>query len=116
MSRTLAQDKPLWRTLLLAGVLAGVSLVAPAGTGAFTYTFTTLDIPGAFFTAAWGINNAGQIVGTGTFPIPGLPFPNATNRGFLYTGGSFSIIDVPSSQFTTAYANRVRTLFTSVRN
>jgi hypothetical protein len=46
-----------------------------------SYTFTTIDVPGATFTFAFGINTAGQIVGrfgdaTGshqTWPRPPLP-------------------------------------------
>jgi probable HAF family extracellular repeat protein len=48
------------------------------------------------YTTAHGINNAGQIVGT---------FINAATleqHGFLYTDGSFSIIDVPGSIYTNA--------------
>ena len=48
MYRALTQVKPLRRALLLAGVLAGVVLVAPANAWALTYTFTTLDVPGSW--------------------------------------------------------------------
>ena len=42
----------------------GLVLAAFASSAsAAPYTFTTLDVPGAIFTAAVGINNAGQVVG-----------------------------------------------------
>jgi uncharacterized membrane protein len=43
-------------------------------------TFTTLDYPGSAFTSLWGINNAGQIVGTTR--INGVPY------GFLAQPGN----------------------------
>ena len=103
MYRTFTQDKSLRRALLLVGVLTWMVLGASDSVGAQTYSFTRIDVPGAFKTAVWGINNAGQIVGTGGFPIPGFPHPPyGTSRGFVYTGGSFSPIDVPGSLFTVA--------------
>jgi probable HAF family extracellular repeat protein len=54
------------------------------------YSFTPIDVPGGFFTTAWGINNSGQIVGFyDTLPPPGLVF-----RGFLDTDGTFSTMDL----------------------
>ncbi len=61
----------LW-LLLLVGLIVG----APAGATA-TFVFTPLDVPGATDTIAFGINDAGQIVGF---------FSDATGRhGFLAT-------------------------------
>jgi len=52
-------------------------------------TFTTIDVPGATsFTVAFGINNAGRIVGV---------FDNPQNRGFLYDRGTFTAVDVPGA-------------------
>src|SRR5205823_307133 len=49
--------------------------------------YTTLDVPMAVTTAAWGINNAGQIVGAYvTGPV---------DHSFLYSGGTYTIIDHP---------------------
>jgi uncharacterized membrane protein len=55
-----------------------------------SYTFTVIDFPGASFTQAWGINNAGDIVGY---------YLDATGRAhdFLLSGGRFTTIDVPGS-------------------
>src|SRR5436190_8564168 len=52
--------------------------------------FTTIDGPSASLTRAFGINDAGQIVGE---------FRDASNRahGFLLSGGSFITIDDPAA-------------------
>ena len=67
----------------------------PPAALAIDYTFTTIDVPGA--TANWGaygINDSGSIVGT---------YDDATGmHGFLYVGGSFTAIDVPSNGTTVA--------------
>jgi probable HAF family extracellular repeat protein len=92
MSRPLMHDKSFRCVLFLAGVLAGMILAAPACAGAPAYTFTTIDPPGSIGTDAFGINNAGAIVGNfGT---------GGPSHGFLATGGHFTTIDVPGSTFT----------------
>jgi uncharacterized membrane protein len=52
------------------------------------YTYTTLDDPSATnFTQAFGINSAGQIVGS---------YGNASGtHGFLLSGGTYTTIDDP---------------------
>lgn len=81
-----------WKHALMAPVFA---LVVSSNALAVTYTFTTLDVPGATATRVWGINDAGQIVGD---------FSNATGtHGFLDTGGVFTTLDVPGvTSFTRA--------------
>jgi hypothetical protein len=57
-----------------------------------TYSFTTLDVPGAFFprgTIAHGINASGQIVGY----YNGF----STDHSFLLDHGNFTLLDVPVS-------------------
>ena len=55
-------------------------------------TFTTIDVPDATYTWAYGINGAGQVVG---FFFP--PYPS-NGHGFLRdTGGTFTTIDVPGA-------------------
>jgi probable HAF family extracellular repeat protein len=52
-----------------------------------SYTFTTIDVPGAGYTVASGINADGQIVGW---------FTDATGtHGFLRDGATFTTFDVP---------------------
>jgi probable HAF family extracellular repeat protein len=53
-----------------------------------SYTFTTIDVSSATYTAAHGINAAGQIVGT---------FDDAAGvrHGFLKDGATFTTFDLP---------------------
>jgi probable HAF family extracellular repeat protein len=58
-------------------------------------TWTTIDVPGSTHTAAYKINDAGQIVG----------FYNDSTyaaHGFLYSAGTFTTIDYPGSTGTYA--------------
>src|SRR5437588_7570892 len=72
-------------TLLIIGV--------SSASWATTYTFTTIDPPGARETFPFRINNAGQIVGT---------FSLASGGGsFLYSAGSFTQFVVSGSLGTT---------------
>ena len=74
------------------------SLIALIGScsiaSASAYTYTTIDVPGGSNTIAYGINDAGQIVGR---------FEGNGVHGFLYSGGGFSQVDVPGGTFTEAY-------------
>ena len=54
------------RYLLSTVLLLSILLRAPAAAQDVSYTFTTIDVPGATSTLASGINDAGQIVGYGT--------------------------------------------------
>jgi probable HAF family extracellular repeat protein len=58
-------------------------------------TFTSIDVPGAAFTGANGINDAGLIVG-------GFEDHTGRDHGFLKSGSSFTSIDVPGADFTEA--------------
>jgi len=49
---------------LLCGFAAWGLLMGLTGPATAQYTFTTIDMPGAASTYAFGINNAGQIVGS----------------------------------------------------
>jgi probable HAF family extracellular repeat protein len=83
--------------LVLAAVLGGlVGFLGPSQVAyAAGYTFTTLDVPGGNNTAPYGVNDAGQIVGS---------FASSTGvHGFLYSGGRFTQIDVPGSTYTEAF-------------
>jgi probable HAF family extracellular repeat protein len=81
-------------TIPVAIVAVAGLLAAGSAADAAAYTFTTIDVPGANFTQAFGINDAGQIVGT---------FGSSTGtHGFLDTGGSFTQLDVPGAILTGA--------------
>ena len=61
------------------------------------FSFTQIDVPGATDTEAYGINDAGQIVGA---------FGNNTGvHGFLDTGGSYTTIVVPGAPLITTAQN-----------
>src|SRR6476619_813377 len=83
--------------LVVAAVLAGGATGAVADIRGFldvNGTFSTINVPGARLTWAYGINDSGQIVGRFDDNIGG--------HGFLYAGGTFSTINVPGSVFTVA--------------
>jgi len=61
-------------------------------------TFTTIDVPGALFTSASGINNDGQVVG---FYI--TDDEEGESHGFLLDEGTFTTIDVPDGESTIAW-------------
>src|SRR5437588_683767 len=85
----------------LCSLVALGLLLGTAGDAASqpTYTFTTLDVPGASFPTtsinAYGINDAGQIVGDYSV--------GRTDHGFLFENGSYTTLDVPGASFTGAY-------------
>jgi probable HAF family extracellular repeat protein len=88
-------DRRMRVTSILAAAVGGF-FAATAAANADAYTFTAIDVPGASFpgTDAFGINNAGQIVGYFN-DIRG-------SHGFLDTGGRFATIDVPGPEATSA--------------
>jgi hypothetical protein len=55
-----------------------------------SYIFTPIDVPGAVWTIASGINNSGQVVGS-----------DSNGDGFLWSASSFTTIDVPGATLTT---------------
>jgi uncharacterized membrane protein len=59
------------------------------------FDFTTIDVPGAVFTSASGINARGDIVGR---YVDG----NGRSHGYLLRDGEFTAIDFPGSSFTEA--------------
>src|SRR6516162_8462147 len=75
--------------------LVGVGLlVVGAGEAKADYIFTTIDVPGAHWTEAHGINASGQIVGS----YGDAGGPDAGSRhGFLLDHGSLTTLDVPGA-------------------
>src|SRR3954447_521751 len=91
--RTLSLN-PCWTMLSIAAFLVIAPMAAGSSANAANFSFTQIDVPGAFFTGASGINDAGEIGGS---------FTDSTgNHGFLNTGGSFTPIDVPGAIGTAA--------------
>ncbi len=63
---------------------------------------TLLAVPAGFTTSAYGINNAGTIVGGySSGVLQNFVFSNIVNHGFLYAGGAYSTVDVPGAIATT---------------
>ena len=84
---------------------------APFASHGYSYDFasraiTTIDYPGAATTAAYGINDAGVIVGgfcdQGTNGCP-LNLFNIASHGFIDDNGTFTQLDFPGSNGTTAF-------------
>ena len=77
------------------------------GSHGFIYddgVYTTFDVPGAgtvngAATRAFGINNRGEIVGSFDMQVG----TGAETHGYLFSGGVFTIIDVPGAYFTQAF-------------
>jgi hypothetical protein len=59
-----------------------------------SYTFTGIDVPGATFTSANGINGRGEVVGHYS--------DSSGTHGFIYDKGTFGTIDAPSATSTSA--------------
>src|SRR3954467_388616 len=64
-----------------------------------TYRYPALDDPLARIggTTAYGINAAGQVVGS-------YQDASGTTHGFLYSGGTYTTLDAPSARTTAARA------------
>ena len=76
-----------------AGEIVGL-YADSSGYHGFLYSggkYTTLNVPLAPYTYAYGINNKGQIVGL------------FGGYGFLYSGGRYTTLSDPQGQFTQAY-------------
>src|SRR3954447_19182344 len=85
-----------WTMLSMVAFLVLAPMAAGSSANAANFSFTQIDVPGAVTTEAFGINDAGQIVGE-IVDITGFA------HGFLDTGGSFTQIDVPGAQQTFAH-------------
>ena len=96
-----------------AGQIVGF-FIDLTGTHGFLYSggiFTTIDVPGSGIpgsgtvklaaTRAFGINAAGEIVGSFDATSPDQTI--TTTHGYLYSGGIFTIIDFPGAYFTEAF-------------
>lgn len=75
--------------VFIAGFFSAVTV------SALTYSFTTIDFPGASSTGVGGINNHGHVVGS---------YQDAAGayNGFVFNGNGFQAINYPGASYTTA--------------
>lgn len=74
-----------------------LGLLAPAGAASGAGpspagTYTTVEVPGASYTAVTGVNNRGTIVG--------YYGDDSTEHGFIESGGELTTVDVPGTDHT----------------
>ncbi|SRR6266404_5769172 len=84
-------------------VLLALVLVSPSTLLAQTFTYATIDVPGAVTTEARGINNNGEIVGfyrTAACQDYDIKVPSCHSKGFKYVNGQFIKLMVPNSTST----------------
>ena len=75
--------------------LASVCIVATAGQArALVYDFKVIDPPGAIATYAYGISDAGQVVGRYAERVPGS---TGGSYGFLDVADSFTAVNIPGA-------------------
>jgi hypothetical protein len=84
-----------WTMLSVVVFLVITPMAACSSANAANFSFTQIDVPGAIFTEAFGINDAGQIVG-------GVNDSTGSHGFLLDTRDSFIQIDVPGAFFTSA--------------
>src|SRR5438270_585464 len=75
-------------TACLSAVVLALGLTTTTRADSFSYS--TIDFPGAAQSGATDINNLGQIVGT-------YILADGTRHGFLYSASTFATIDDPSA-------------------
>lgn len=81
--------------------LGAFSLPAHAGLGP-SYSYATIDVPGAGASAATAINNSGEIVGA--YGIGNHAFwgtPDVPLHGFVLSHGAYTTTDVPGTIWTS---------------
>jgi len=89
--------------LLLAATGArGRAAIGPHPLPLAHATYTTLDYPGAYQTAAWGVNRTGFM--QRTIEVVGVFSVHEGTYGFLYSNGHYTRIDVPDSYDTYPFA------------
>jgi hypothetical protein len=72
-----------------------------------SYTFTRLDVPGAFQTVSSGINAGGMIVGW-YFQGTGCPSAPCVVRGFIFDDGVFTTVVYHNAALTDAVFTQLR--------
>src|SRR5215471_11488543 len=90
----MARRSPLfWALPLLVVLSVAVTVAAPA----LTFTFKTIQIPGASSTGVYGINNSGVMVGS---YVDG----QGKRHGFMLAGAVLTNIDDPNGTNTYCFA------------
>ena len=89
-----------------SALVAALCTVTAGHTHATTFSFTTINAPGAAFTSATGINNTGQIVGSYdvSYENPELFNTDFASFAFVYTNGHFTTLMDPQFAAPFPYA------------
>jgi hypothetical protein len=95
----LTNTSEMWggQPLVIDKDIEDADVVGGNGTKSYSFSYTTIDYPGAAATFLWGINNSGAIAGYYPDPTTGL------DHGFLYAGGSFTSINCPNATQTLPF-------------
>lgn len=90
-----ALSRPAMRRRAAAAALLSAGL-CPLASAAPTYQYTTLQVPGAAETWAYGVDDGGRVVGA---------YRDAGGlwHGFSYAGATYSTIDAPGAAQTSAF-------------
>jgi uncharacterized membrane protein len=86
-----------WVSLAL---LSSWALSQPAQASSFVYT--TINVPGAFATLPFDVNNLGQIVGATTLSPNTLP--EYLSQSFVFSSGQYSVFTYPGTNYSEAHA------------
>ena len=91
-------------SVLLVSVLAAISLRATSLQDEQRYV--VLHVPGFAQTIPWGVNDAGEAVGSAIkcIPDPQGGYPIYEYHGFAYQNGVYSLIDYPGALYMTPTA------------
>ena len=82
------------RTIIATLLMLALQLVALSS---WAFAQRALDVPGAVYTTAYGINADGTII------VGAYDDASGRTHGFRWQGGSFTPLDVPGAAHTYAY-------------
>lgn len=82
---------------IIRKILPLLTFLCIAGSSAQAATWTTIDVPGSPVTQTFGINNAGDVVGSYVDTA-------AVTHGYVLSAGNVTTIDAPSSILTVAWS------------